>query len=299
MSPRRVGTRGSALALWQAHYIRDLLVEADPDTPVEIEIIKTSGDRIQNRALAEIGGKGLFVKEIQQALMDETVDLAVHSLKDYPAENPGELTLGCVPARADRRDVLVCPVGGTEKQLPQRARIGTGSLRRQYQLGLLKPAWQPVNIRGNVDTRLKKVERGEIHAVVLAAAGLNRLGHSDRITRFFSTEEMVPAVGQGAVAVECRRRDRDLMRVLEYIQDPGARLEVDAERHFLKALGASCVTPVGCSVELRGDEAAVRAFLASFDGSRHFRGEIAGPASEAKALTDRLLERMDREGFER
>ena len=298
MSPRRIGTRGSALALWQAHYIRDRLKEADPGTPVEIEVIKTSGDRIQDRALAEIGGKGLFVNEIQQALLDERVDLAVHSLKDYPAENPPELGLGCTPPRADRRDVLVCPLGTNGEDLPQCPRIGTGSLRRQYQLALLKPGWQLVNIRGNVDTRLRKVDRGEIHAVVLAAAGLNRLGYSDRITRHFSTEEMVPAVGQGAVAVECRRADQGLLRVLETIQDPATRLEVDAERHFLKALGASCVTPVGCSVELQGDEVAIRVFLASFDGAKHVSGEISGPAGEAKALTDRLLQRFDLEDFD-
>jgi len=176
--------------------------------------------------------------------------------------------------------------------------VGTGSFRRQYQLALLKPSWQPVNIRGNVDTRLRKVDRGEVHAVILAAAGLERLGFSGRITRPFSTEEMVPAAGQGAVGVECRRDDGALRKVLKAIEDPVARLETEAERHFLKALGASCVTPVGCSAVVEGGEVRILAFLAAHDGSRHVRESLSGPSTEAKTLADRILEEFQREGFE-
>lgn len=294
----RIGSRGSPLALWQAHHVRDRLRELDPASDVEIEVIKTSGDRIQDRALTEVGGKGLFVKEIQSALLEDRVDLAVHSLKDYPAENPAELTLACVPRREERRDALILREGRAAEDLPEGARVGTGSLRRHYQAALLHPGWSMQGIRGNVDTRLKKVDTGQLDAVVLAAAGLRRLGHEERITRLFSLEEMVPAVGQGALALESRREDRDLREILLRFQDPAARAEVDAERHFLQAIGASCTTPLGFTAVLEEEEKAVtiRAFLASLDGKRRVKGTLAGPAREALHLVDRLLQQFLDEG---
>lgn len=292
----RIGSRGSPLALWQAHHVRDRLRELDPASDVEIEVIKTSGDRIQDRALLDVGGKGLFVKEIQAALLEDQVDLAVHSLKDYPAENPGELILACVPAREDRRDALVLGEGHREADLPREARIGTGSLRRHYQAALLHPGWSVQGIRGNVDTRIKKVDTGQLDAVVLAAAGLRRLGHEGRITRLFSLDEMVPAVGQGALALECRREDRELLELLSGLQDPAARAEVDAERHFLQAIGASCTTPLGFSALLEGESVTLRAFLASLDGKRHVGGTLSGPAGESLQLVDRLLQQFLDEG---
>jgi hydroxymethylbilane synthase len=291
----RIGSRGSPLALWQAHHIRERLSQADPSGEVEIEIIKTSGDRIQDRALVEVGGKGLFVKEIQTALLEDRVDLAVHSLKDYPAENPPELLLASVPAREDRRDALVLPEG-KRGDLPPQASVGTGSLRRHYQAALLHPGWRISGIRGNVDTRLKKVDSGTLDAVILAAAGLRRLGHGDRIDRLFTLDEMVPAVGQGALALECKAESGRLREILRTLEDPAARAEVDAERHFLEAVGASCTTPLGFSAVLEGGTVTLRGFIASLDGSRHVKGTLSGPASDAIRLVDRLLQQFLDEG---
>jgi hydroxymethylbilane synthase len=286
----RIATRGSALALWQANYVKDRLAAACPETAVEVLVIKTSGDRIQDRALVEIGGKGLFVKEIQSALLDGSADLAVHSLKDYPVENPPELTLACIPQRQDPRDALVLRAGLAEKDLPATPRVGTGSLRRHYQLQIARPEWRMEGLRGNVDTRLRKVDSGELDAVVLASAGLNRLGRADRISRRFSLDEMVPAVGQGAIAIEARRNAGDLLELLAAIQDPEARLAIDAERSFLAGLGGSCTTPLGIHAEIRGDKVLVRGFLSSVEGDRHIRDQIEGPTADAVGLAGQLLE---------
>ena len=292
----RIGTRGSALALWQARYTRSRLEALAPGAAVQIEVIKTSGDLIQDRALLEVGGKGLFVKEIQVALLKGEVDLAVHSLKDYPAENPEELTLACVPQRQDPRDALVLPQGKPEHDLPARPRVGTGSLRRQHQAQASFPAWVLSGLRGNVDTRLRKVDSGELDAVILAAAGLNRLGHGDRITRLFSRDEMVPAVGQGAIALETRRDGAGVIELLSKMQDEKARREIDAERRFLVGLGGSCTTPLGIHAELDGRRMLLRGFLSSIDGSRQIRDRVEGPAEEASKLADELLQRFWKAG---
>lgn len=288
----RIGTRGSALALWQAHFVKARLLEADPGCAVEIEIIKTSGDRIQDRALLEIGGKGLFVKEIQVALVEGRADLAVHSLKDYPVENPAKLTIGCIPQRQDRRDALVLPHGKPIGALAKEPHVGTGSLRRQHQAKLLHPKWIISPLRGNVDTRIKKADSGQLDAVILAAAGLKRLGYEDRISRVFSAEEMVPAVGQGAIAVECRRDDREMLAVLGKMDDLSAHREISAERLFLEGIGGSCTTPVGINAELAGDQVTVRGFLSTVRGDRHLSDTIAGPADRAEELAKELLERF-------
>lgn len=292
----RIGSRGSPLALWQAHHIRDLLRHADSKSDVEIEVIKTSGDRIQDRALVEVGGKGLFVKEIQAALLEDRVDLAVHSLKDYPAENPAELILACVPRREDRRDALVLQEGKREEDFPVEARVGTGSLRRHYQAALLHPGWRIEGLRGNVETRMKKADSGLLDAVILAAAGLRRLGHEGRIHRCFPPEQMVPAVGQGALALECREEDAGLRKLLRGLEDSGARTEVEAERHFLVAIGASCTTPLGFAAILEGERVTLLGFLASLDGKRHLKESLAGPVGESLKLVDRLLEKFLAQG---
>lgn len=292
----RIGTRGSALALWQARYTQSRLEALAPGTSVQIEVIKTSGDLIQDRALLEVGGKGLFVKEIQVALLKGEVDLAVHSLKDYPAENPEQLTLACVPQRQDPRDALVLPQGKLERDLPAKPRVGTGSLRRQHQAQAAFPEWALGGLRGNVDTRLRKVDSGELDAVILAAAGLNRLGHADRITRLFSRDEMVPAVGQGAIALETRRDRTGILSLLSKMQDEKARREIDAERRFLVGLGGSCTTPLGIHAELNGGRMLLRGFLSSIDGSRQIRDRAEGPAEEASKLADELLERFWKAG---
>ena len=298
MSPVRlkIGTRGSPLALWQANHVKANLEALAPGADVGIVVIKTSGDRIQDRALIEVGGKGLFVKEIQVALLEGSVDLAIHSLKDYPVENPPELTLACVPRREDPRDALVLPPGVPGDALRADARVGTGSLRRHYQAALLHPGWRIEGLRGNVETRLRKVDEGELDGTILAAAGLRRLGMEGRITRLFTPDEMIPAVGQGALAVETRRDREDVGAVLAPFQDPEARLRVDAERRFLEGLGGSCTTPMGIHASLEGGRMVLRAFLASLDGSRHLKGREEGPASEAIAMADRLLARFWADG---
>jgi len=292
----RIGTRGSALALWQANYTRNRLLDLSPGSNVEICVIKTSGDLIQDRALLEVGGKGLFVKEIQVALLKEEVDLAVHSLKDYPAENPEALTLACVPQRQDPRDALVLPAGRVEGDLPAAPKVGTGSLRRQFQAQAAFPGWVISGLRGNVDTRLRKVDSGELDAVILAAAGLNRLGHGDRVTRLFSRDEMVPAVGQGAIAIETRRDHAEMISLLARMQDERARREIDAERHFLVGLGGSCTTPLGIHAEIAGDHVVLRGFLSSVDGSVQIRDRVEGTAADAPKLADELLDRFTRAG---
>jgi hydroxymethylbilane synthase len=296
MDTIRIGTRGSALALWQANYTKGRLLELAPGASVEICVIKTSGDLIQDRALLEVGGKGLFVKEIQVALLKGEVDVAVHSLKDYPAENPESLVLACVPQRQDPRDALVLPVGKRTEDLPAAPKIGTGSLRRHHQAQAAFPAWAISGLRGNVDTRLRKVDSGDLDAVILAAAGLNRLGHGDRITRLFSRDEMVPAVGQGAIAIETREDHAPALALLSKMQDERARHEIDAERRFLVGLGGSCTTPLGIHAEIEGDHVVLRGFLSSVDGSAQIRDRVEGPAADAPALADDLLDRFMRAG---
>ena len=292
----RIATRGSALALWQANHVKRSLEAASPGMTVEIVVIKTSGDRIQDRALLEVGGKGLFVKEIQAALLEKSVDLAVHSLKDYPAENPEELVLACVPERQDPRDALVLPLGRTEKELPASPAIGTGSLRRKHQARIAHPQWRVMGLRGNVGTRLTKVDSGELDAVILAAAGLNRLGHASRITRLFSVDEMVPAVGQGALAIEVRGDNGGLLELLGAMQDPKARLEVDAERRFLKGLQGSCTTPLGIHATLSDDDVELRAFLSTVEGDRFITERAVGPAADVESLVDGLIETFWKRG---
>jgi hydroxymethylbilane synthase len=292
----RLATRGSALALWQARYVKGRLEEAHAGLRVEIRVVKTSGDRIQDRPLLEVGGKGLFVKEIQTALLEGEADLAIHSLKDYPAENPEALCLACVPVREDPRDALVLPPERTPEGLPRDAVIGTGSLRRAHQLRRLFPSWRLQGIRGNVETRLRKVDGGEIHGAVLACAGLKRLGFESRITRPFSEDEVVPAVGQGALAVEGRRGDLEVLSLAQPLEDPRARLCVEAERSFLRGLGGSCTTPLGIHATLTGERMVLRGFLATVSGDRWIADRVEGPAAEAPRLADRLLETFEKRG---
>jgi hydroxymethylbilane synthase len=292
----RIGSRGSTLALWQANYVKVRLSELAPGTDVEVVVIKTSGDRIQDRPLYEIGGKGLFIKEIQMALLEDRVDLAIHSLKDYPVDNPPELTLACIPQRQDRRDVLVMNHGLSTDAFPEKARVGTGSLRRRYQAQLLHPEWDLHGLRGNVETRLKKADSEDLDAVILASAGLKRLGYDGRISRCFSIDEMVPAVGQGALAVECRRADTALLSLLKGMEDGKAAREVLAERRFLEGLGGDCTTPVGIDAEISDGRVVLRAFLSSNDGSRHIKDRLEGPADRAEALAEDLLKAFDARG---
>jgi hydroxymethylbilane synthase len=272
-----------ALAQCRAFVARLCRAEASLETK-ELQVV-TSGDRITDRPLAEIGGKGLFVKEIEEALLDGRADFAVHSIKDVPAELPEGLIIACIPVREDARDVLVSPKHGTLAALPAGARVGTSSLRRMVALQAVRPDITVVSLRGNVDTRLRKVDAGECDAIVLARAGLVRLGLEGRATEVLSHDVSLPAVGQGALGIECRADDAETRAVLRKVHDGLTACCVAAERGVLKALGGDCKTPLGAHAEALGSTLRLRAFVARPDGSELRRGERTAPwpASEAEA----------------
>ncbi len=278
-------TRRSALALAQCRAFVAALRARNPELETEEKQVVTSGDRIQDRPLADIGGKGLFVKEIEEALLAREADFAVHSIKDVPAALPEGLALVCVPAREDPRDVLVAPRHGTLAALPRGARVGTSSLRRAAALHLARPDLQVIPLRGNVDTRLRKVDAGEADAIVLARAGLVRLGLEARATEVLAVDVSLPAVGQGALGIEARAADADVARLLATMHDPETAARVAAERGVLGALGGDCKTPLGAHAWRDGETMVLRAFVTDPDGSRLRRDETRAPwpASEAEA----------------
>lgn len=256
--PVRIGTRGSDLALWQARHVKALLQQRWSNAlDVQLEIITTEGDRIQDRPLHEIGGKGLFVKGIEQRLLDNVVDLAVHSMKDLPAVSPEGLHLACTPPREDPRDALVMGAEGEPamlSKLPKGTRIGTGSLRRTALIRRINPGIEIVAIRGNVPTRLAKAESGEVDGVILAAAGLRRLGLENRISEVLEVERFCPSPAQGILALQTRTDDERMIRLLEPLQDRVTAMSAAAERAFLRRLGAGCTVPVACFAELRAED---------------------------------------------
>ncbi len=286
--PLRIGTRGSAMALYQANLVRDRLVAAHPALAapgmIELDVIRTTGDRVQNRLLAEIGGKGLFTKEIEAALIDRRVGLAVHSLKDMETVLAAGLAIACVLPRDDPRDALVSRDGAGLDALPRGARIGTASLRRTAQLLRYRGDLRIAPIRGNVDTRLAKLAAGEVDALVLALSGLQRLGRMDAVSEIVPVETMLPAVGQGALAIEARADDTEARDLLAPLHDAASAACVTAERAMLAALDGSCRTPIAGFAELTGERLRLRAILLSADGSAERRAEGAGPASEPEAL---------------
>jgi hydroxymethylbilane synthase len=274
-------TRKSALALAQCRAFVETLRLTTPSTLFSEKQVVTSGDRIQDRPLSEVGGKGLFVKEIEEALLDGSADFAVHSMKDVPALLPPGLAIVCVPPRADARDVLVAPKHRTLAALPQGARVGTSSLRRAVALKARRPDLVIVPLRGNVDTRLRKVEAGEADAIVLARAGLVRLGLAERATEVLEAEVSLPAIGQGALGIEGRADDERVRALLAAVHDPETAIAVAAERGVMRALEGDCKTPIGAHATRRGDELWLRAFAANPDGSA-FREDavaIAWPAT--------------------
>jgi hydroxymethylbilane synthase len=287
-----VGTRGSRLALLQTQLVIDALRARHPENEIEVREVRTEGDQRPDASLAAIGGQGVFVKEIEAALLRGDVDFAVHSLKDVPPELSAGLTLAAVPARADPRDALVTRAGASLEALPPGARIGTGSARRAVQLRALQPDIETADIRGNVDTRLRKVDEGQYDGVVLALAALERLGVRERATQVFGLDVMVPAVGQGALVVEARGYDGELLELLRSIEDAASRLAVEAERAFLGRLGSGCTLPVGALAAIEGDAVRIRGMLADEAGDRIVRDELSGPASEAVALGARLAEQL-------
>jgi hydroxymethylbilane synthase len=295
MSTLTIATRGSALALWQAHWTRDQLLAGDPGLTVELVVLKTQGDKIQDRPLSEVGGKGLFVKEIEEALLDGRAHVAVHSMKDLPAEIPDALLLGAVPEREDARDALIVAPHVAARDLgslPQGARVGTSSLRRLCQLKALRPDLEVVPLRGNVDTRLRKVEAGELDAIVLACAGLRRLGHAQRITAALSTVESLPAIGQGALAIECRGDDADTRARLARLDHRPTHLAVVAERAFLRRLAGDCKTPLAAHATLAGERLALEGLVGAVDGSRLLRERLEGPAGDGERIGHALAEAL-------
>ena len=285
----RIGTRGSPLALAQAHEVRDRLLAAHPELrpdAIKIVVIRTTGDKVQNRTLAEIGGKGLFTKEIEDSLTDGEIDIAVHSMKDVPTVLPRGLVIDCLLPREDPRDALFAREGTSLATLPAGCILGTASLRRAAQVKALRPDLSVVPLRGNVGTRLRKLAEGEVGATLLAVAGLKRLGRLDEATAILSTEEMLPAVGQGAIGVERREDDEAMAALLAPINHPETAARVAAERACLAVLDGSCRTPIAALAELEpgGSSLRLRALIAQPDGIAVHRDERCGPVSAAAAI---------------
>jgi hydroxymethylbilane synthase len=292
--PLRIGTRGSPMALFQAGLVRDRLLAAHREVAVELVTIRTTGDRVQTRLLAEIGGKGMFTKEIEEALLDRRIDLAVHSLKDMETVLPAGLAIGVVLPRDDPRDVLVSRDGAGLAGLPRGARIGTASLRRRAQLLRRRGDLDVLPIRGNVGTRLAKLAAGDFDGLVLALCGLERLGQGGRASEILAPEIMLPAVGQGALAVECREADEALRQLLTPLDDPSSAACVAAERAMLAALDGSCRTPIAGLATIAGDRLSLDGLLLAPNGNAERRGRIAGAVGDAITLGRELGERLRR-----
>ena len=288
-APRRlvIATRESALALWQAEHVRTRLEALYPSSTIELLGVTTQGDRVIDRPLAAIGGKGLFVKELEIAISDGRADLAVHSLKDVPMELPGEFALAAIMAREDPRDALVSNRYATLSSLPAGAVVGTSSLRREAQLRGHHPHLKVEGLRGNVNTRLRKLDAGNYDAMILAAAGLKRLGFSDRIRALLEPDESLPAPGQGALALECRADRADVIAALAALSDTGTLLATAAERAFSRALSGSCTTPLAAYAQWEEGRLWIRGYVARRDGSEALRGELEAEVAdreEAEAL---------------
>ena len=289
-----IGSRGSQLALWQANWVKDRLVSAD--TEVEIRIIKTTGDRLQNAPLVQSGMKGLFIKEIEEELAAGTIDLAVHSLKDLPTDQPPGLVLGAVPEREDVRDILISKDGKRFAELPPGARVGTSSLRRQSQLRKLRADLEFLPLRGNLDTRLKKLDRGDCDAIVLAAAGVHRLGFRNRITQYFAADQVCPAVGQGALGLEIREGDRKILPAIEPLDHAATHLAVRAERAMLRHLGGGCQVPIAAHAVVENGKLRLMGVVADLQGKNVIRAQASESIEDPEALGGRVAEDLLRQG---
>ncbi len=285
-----VGTRGSKLAQWQADWVKDRLAAAGYE--VEIKVIKTTGDKLADVALTQAGTKGLFIKEIEEALLAGDVDLAVHSMKDLPNEQPHGLCVAAVPKRDDARDVLISRDGRRLGDLPSRARLGTSSLRRLSQLRCLRSDLEVVPLRGNIDTRLKKLDQGDYHAVVLAAAGVCRLGLQQRIAQCFAVEEMCPAVGQGALAVEIRKGDSRIERAVAPLDHSASHRAVRAERAMLRRLGGGCQVPIAAHAVVEDSRLRLLGVVASLDGLKIIRAAASGPSEDPEDVGAKLAQEL-------
>jgi hydroxymethylbilane synthase len=299
--PIRIGTRGSNLALKQVYELRDRLCAAHGMTEddFEVVIIKTSGDMIQDKALREFGGKGLFTKEIEETLIAGDIDMAVHSMKDVPTVEPDGLEIVCMLSRADVRDAFISLKAEGLSDLPEGAVVGSSSLRRQAQVKALRPDIEVITYRGNVETRLRKLEEGVADATLLAVAGLERLGYADRMTAPVSPDEMLPAIGQGAIGIQIRETDAPRRELLSAIHDQPTHVCVRAERAFLADLDGSCRTPIAGLAELDGEQLRFRGMILLPDGSEVHHTERNGPASDAESMgKDSAKELRERAGPE-
>lgn len=302
-APLRIATRASQLALWQSNYIADLLRQAAPGREVVLVEVSTTGDRVQTETLRALGSFGVFTREVQAAILDGRADLAVHSLKDLPTDVVEGLSLGAVPPRAPEHDALILPQGSslapTLDALPQGARVGTGSPRRQAQLKMLRPDLMLSEVRGNVDTRLKKLDAGDYEALILAAAGLTRLGWSGRISAVLQPPTMYPAVGQGAIGVECRTEDLELRTLLEKLTDCATLARVLAERSLMSTLRAGCHAPLGVSTRIDGARLFLEAVVLPLDGSDRWTAAASGLVSAPEDLGVTVAQLLVAQGVQR
>jgi hydroxymethylbilane synthase len=298
LRPLRIGSRGSVLARWQAETVRDHLAPITGVSP-EIVFIKTSGDRFQQAQISQIGLKGVFIKELEDALLEVRVDLAVHSMKDVPTQIPAGLAFPAICQREDVRDSLVSASGAKLRDLPAGARVGTSSLRRQSQLRHHRPDLDLRDLRGNVDTRLRKLERGEYDAIVLAKAGLDRLGWSDKITEVLPTEISLPAVGQGALGIEARADDREVLELVRRLEHAETRAAVTAERALLAELEGGCQVPIGAWARATHGELLLEACVLSLDGADYIRKRAVGSPHRPEALGRELAQALLAAGADR
>lgn len=292
----QIGTRGSQLALCQANWVKERLTQTHPDLKVTVITIKTTGDKIQDAPLAKIGGKGLFVKEIEEALIQKRVDLAVHSIKDVPTELPEGLHLSAITKREDPRDAFISKDGTLLKDLPQRAKIGTSSLRRQAQLLHFRKDFELIPLRGNLGTRLRKLERMNLNGIVLAIAGVKRLGLEARITEVIPTEISLPAIGQGALGIETRKGDEEVEGRIQFLNDPSSATTILSERAFLKRLGGGCQVPIAAFAQVVGSNLWIDGLVGTIDGKRLVRHHLEGPLEKAGSLGTELAETLLRKG---
>ena len=292
----RIATRKSPLALWQAHFVQSRLQQLYPQLRVELLPMSTKGDKILDSPLAKVGGKGLFVKELEQAILAGDAEIAVHSMKDVPVEFPDGLGLGIICEREDPRDAFVSARFTSLAELPAGSRVGTSSLRRQCQLRASRPDLQILDLRGNVNSRLAKLDGGEYDAILLAAAGLKRLGLQERITTLLTPEQSLPANGQGAVGIECRLDDDELLTLLAPLEHVPTRQRVLAERAMNRALQGGCQVPIGAYAELEGDQLWLRGLVGSADGRQILRAECRGAASAPEALGQALADQLLAQG---
>jgi hydroxymethylbilane synthase len=286
----RIGTRGSQLALYQANWVKEKLTEAHPNLNINLIKIKTTGDKIQDAPLAKIGGKGLFVKEIEEALIQKRIDLAVHSIKDVPTEFPNGLHLSVITKREDPRDVFISRDGRILKELPQKAKIGTSSLRRQAQLLHLRNDFELFPLRGNLDTRLKKLKTMNLDGIVLALAGIKRLRFEENITEIIPVEICLPAIGQGALGIETRMNDQEVEQLIRFLNDQDSSIAVSAERAFLKRLEGGCQVPIAAYARIVGLILRIDGLVGTIDGKRLIRDHVEGPVEEGESLGIKLAE---------